>query len=492
MRRAGSQHRPTVGAPDARSEAAHLRQPAATTTHPTAGAPRSPVPAPSGRGRLQVPRRASTGSSGPRRALRPVVPIAPAPASNAHIDSRSGFDRTHSESSSATADSSPSAILSKARSSTATSRRPVNLDRSASTVWSSPSSANGSPRQLPSTRCSASRRLRIVPTSTSPGGRGTPGPGRLSLRCTASIVEANSPTSSGILGEFQRVSERGGDDDGRRRARRPARLQRPAQARDVGLQRAATAGGGSSAHSSSINRPGGTGLPASSASAVSSALVAWARRGQSRHCHDGPQHRRQHADTVITASGDRHNGFVAAVESGADDPCHPRIDAGTALGDRSDAAISFRRAATAVRRNHWRRRTLVHWELLDRSSFSNRASPSPRRSPRHSGADLHHRTPRSPSRRSSAIDSPRRTSHQHPRISRRGRGYPRRCRPGLPSRHQPHRNQRSAPPTLAGGRPRHHPHLQRRHPGAAASWSQRPLNQVDHHEAGHDHEPTGP
>ena len=368
----------------------------------------------------------------------------------------------------------------------------VNLDRSASTVWSSPSSANGSPRQLPSTRCSASRRLRIVPTSTSPGGRGTPGPGRLSLLCTASIVEANSPTSSGIVGEFQRVSERGGDDDGRRRARRPARLQRPAQARDVGLQRAATAGGGSSAHSSSINRPGGTGLPASSASAVSSALVAWARRGQSRHCHDGPQHRRQHADTVITASGDRHNGFVAAVESGADDPCHPRIDAGTALGDRSDAAISFRRAATAVRRNHWRRRTLVHWELLDRSSFSNRASPSPRRSPRHSGADLHHRTPRSPSRRSSAIDSPRRTSHQLPRISRRGRGYPRRCRPGLPSRHQPHRNQRSAPPTLAGGRPRHHPDIQRRHPGAAASWSQRPLNQVDHHEAGHDHEPTGP
>ena len=63
------------------------------------------------------------------------------------------------------------------------------------------------------------------------------------------------------------------------------------------------------------------------------------------------------------------------MESGPDDPCHPRIVAGTALGDRPDAAISFRRAATVVRRNHVRRRTLVHWELLDRSRFLESRQP---------------------------------------------------------------------------------------------------------------------
>ena len=76
------------------------------------------------------------------------------------------------------------------------------------------------------------------------------------------------------------------------------------------------------------------------------------------------------------------------------------------------------------------------------------------------GASRGRRSPAPPSRRSSAMDSRRRTPHQHPRISRSRRGNPRRCRPDLPSRHQPDRNQRPAAPALAGGRARHHPHLQ--------------------------------
>ena len=84
------------------------------------------------------------------------------------------------------------------------------------------------------------------------------------------------------------------------------------------------------------------------------------------------------------------------MESGPDDPCHPRIVAGTALGDRPDAAISFRRAATAVRRNHVRRRTLVHWELLDRSRFLESRQPIAWAFAQAFRADLHHRTPRSP------------------------------------------------------------------------------------------------